>query len=940
MENQTNPAIASLLPTLQDPNVRSFLDMISAAEGTTQHGYNTLFGGGKFDDLRDHPRQLFDFTETTGRPNKTSAAGRYQFLSNTWDEQAKNLGLPDFSPQSQDLAAVNLLKQRGILPDVLQGNWQAAVQKAGPIWASLPSSPYPQPRQSQDFVMSKLNNRLASGGATSDVNPVTVDQRDNPFASLIEEFRINVPAATGGNTAPQQPSPFDSLLEEFALQPATSAYAPPTASTQVQKPVDFSSVLRPFGLTARAGIEGVGSAIGMPLEPTRMAMESVSTALGGPRVASSEQLASKLADLLRLPKPAEKSVMDEGFNLERVGFDVAKTMAGAATGAGAAGKLAPFATSPTSANVLNQLSANPSLQILSGAGAGAGGSVAREYNAGPGFELGASILGGVIAPMAGAGLKSGVDALAQKFTKPANQAQLDQMITVTLGRSGIDFSKLDDQIQRTLRNDVSNALKTNGELSGDALRRLLDFRMIEGATPTKGMITQDPRQITQEMNLAKSGMNSANPNLQVLGNVQNANNQALIKALNARGAGATDAFEAGQANITNIQAKDLAKQAETSALYQKAQEMPGGTTPLNRSELMQNIDTLLAKNNKAAFLPEEIKSMLNTISKGQTTINGQVFDVPFDANAIDNLMTTIAKAQRGTNDGNVKQALSLVRQAIDQTEIKPIKTQFGGNQLVTESGAKFLQTKDAESKQLLDALNQARASHKARMDWQESAKPIEATVNGMQPDNFIKKFVLSGTLDDARAISTAGNPLATKNAILSHLKEVAIGKGQADDTAKFGANAFNKELSKIGDRKLLLFFDKNEIEELKRIGRVGNYMTNQPAGSAVNNSNSGALMIGSMIDGVATLAGVSPAGVGATVAVPILKAAGNKLFKSAASSSSQQDALKVAQALKNKVPGIALGDTLNPAVLYGSLLQNPQLMQQLGQKLNQTEEQR
>lgn len=929
-----NPIIAELLPKLNEPNVRSFLDMIAAAEGTTKHGYNTLFGGGKFENLQDHPRQLFDFTETTGRKNKTSAAGRYQFLSNTWDEQAKKLGLPDFGEQSQDLAAINLLRERGILPDVLQGNWEAAVKKSGPIWASLPSSPYPQPRQSELFVMGQLNNprnRVASGPVTSDVNPVTMpNQRNNPFAALNEEFRIGAPVQQQQTT-----NPFESLNAEFALRPVESTVAPVVAAPQQNQPFDINQLLRPVGLTARAGIEGLGSLVGMPLEPSRMALESLSTSLGGPKVASAEQLSSKLANLLRLPKPAERSVMDQGVNLERVGFDVAKTMAGAAGGAGLAGRLAPLATNATSANVLNQLSANPVLQTLSGAGAGAGGSIAREYNAGPGFELGASILGGIVAPVAGVGAKSATTAAIQKLTPAASPAQVDQMITLTLGKSGVDFKSLDEQIQRTLRNDVTGALQTGGELSGDALRRLLDFRMVQGATPTRGMITQDPRLITQEMNLAKTGMNSANPDLQTLGNIQNTNNQALIDALNKAGAGKVGSFEAGEANIASIAAKDLAKQAETSALYKQAQGMSGGDVPLNRSELMQNIDTLLAKNNKAAFLPEEIKTMLNTISKGETTINGQVYPVPFDTMAIDNLMTTIAKAQRGTSDGNVKQALSLVRQAIDETEIKPIKTQFGGNQLVTESGAKYLQGKDAESQQLLDALNQARAAHKARMDWQQSANPIEATVNGMQPDNFVRKFVLGGTVADAAAVASAGNPTATKNAILTYLKEKAIGVGQTDETGKFGARTYNKAIADIGDKKLELFFNKQEIEELKRIGRVGNYMTNQPIGAAVNNSNSGALVIGSMIDGIATLAGVSPMGIGASVAVPIAKSVGGKVLRNATSASAQKDALKIAEALQNRVPGIALGDNVTPAVLYGSLLQNPQLMQQLGQQLNQ-----
>ena len=46
------------------------------------NGYNTLFGGDQFSDFSDHPRILKEFTETNGKKNKTSAAGRYQFTQN------------------------------------------------------------------------------------------------------------------------------------------------------------------------------------------------------------------------------------------------------------------------------------------------------------------------------------------------------------------------------------------------------------------------------------------------------------------------------------------------------------------------------------------------------------------------------------------------------------------------------------------------------------------------------------------------------------------------------------------------------------------------------------------------------------------------------------------------------------------------------------------
>jgi len=212
---QVNPAVANLLPVLDNPNVRNFLDMISAAEGTTKHGYNTLFGGGKMDSLTDHPRILFDFTETTGRPNKTTAAGRYQFLSNTWDEQAKKLGLPDFGERSQDLAAVNLLQERGILPDVLQGNWESAVKKSGPIWASLPSANYPQPRQSNEFVMQQLNNprqTLASAPPTSDANPPAMSRQPD-FSQMSDEQLM----AIARQQTPKAPD-YSSLSDEQLMQ--------------------------------------------------------------------------------------------------------------------------------------------------------------------------------------------------------------------------------------------------------------------------------------------------------------------------------------------------------------------------------------------------------------------------------------------------------------------------------------------------------------------------------------------------------------------------------------------------------------------------------------------------------------------------------------------------------------------------------------------------
>jgi muramidase (phage lysozyme) len=80
-----------------------------------------------------------------GREITSTAAGAYQFLARTWDEVAAALELPDFSPQSQDVAALWLIRRRGALADLREGRFDDFVAKCAKEWASLPGSPYGQP---------------------------------------------------------------------------------------------------------------------------------------------------------------------------------------------------------------------------------------------------------------------------------------------------------------------------------------------------------------------------------------------------------------------------------------------------------------------------------------------------------------------------------------------------------------------------------------------------------------------------------------------------------------------------------------------------------------------------------------------------------------------------------------------------------------------------
>ncbi len=146
------------LVTSFSPNVRAFLDTIGYAEGTNDR-YDIIFTFARFYSYADHPRLI-----KCSYGLCSDAAGRYQFLSTTWDNLARRLDLPDFSPDSQDRAAVLLLKDAGVYGTVVSINdfddFSRAAYGVSTTWASFPGSPYGQPTYSASALYSKFRTFL------------------------------------------------------------------------------------------------------------------------------------------------------------------------------------------------------------------------------------------------------------------------------------------------------------------------------------------------------------------------------------------------------------------------------------------------------------------------------------------------------------------------------------------------------------------------------------------------------------------------------------------------------------------------------------------------------------------------------------------------------------------------------------------------------------
>jgi len=143
----TSPQALPKVPTGDSPDkgednierdrVKAFLDTIATAEGTAgSEGYHTQYTGTKFDSFSDHPREM-RCGRRYGTKLCSDAAGRYQFLSTTWDRFAKKFSITDFSPQNQDFVAVELIREKGALEDIEAGRLEPAIRKLAYIWPSF-----------------------------------------------------------------------------------------------------------------------------------------------------------------------------------------------------------------------------------------------------------------------------------------------------------------------------------------------------------------------------------------------------------------------------------------------------------------------------------------------------------------------------------------------------------------------------------------------------------------------------------------------------------------------------------------------------------------------------------------------------------------------------------------------------------------------------------
>lgn len=189
-----------------DETQQRFLQVLSDPESG---GDYTIREGGS------HFSNFSHFPEGVGAGGTTTASGRYQFTAETWGEAKRALGLPDFSPASQDRAAWWLADReyrmrtgRDLESDIRAGGHEAEIAAAlNGRWTSLPGGS--QERETAE----QFKRRLAPVEASPAAPPM------NPWAPGYKSPAELVPSPLLPAPSARQPPP--------TPPPAASGQAPP-----------------------------------------------------------------------------------------------------------------------------------------------------------------------------------------------------------------------------------------------------------------------------------------------------------------------------------------------------------------------------------------------------------------------------------------------------------------------------------------------------------------------------------------------------------------------------------------------------------------------------------------------------------------------------------------------------------------------------------------
>ena len=577
----------------------------------------------------------------------------------------------------------------------------------------------------------------------------------------------------------------------------------------LRDPIDAGAQLLARGVDA--GVRGINSVTGLDIP--RPDVANVDKIVAG---ANSDYDASR------------KLAGRDGIDLARIAGNIANPvnrivpMGGAASTAGVAGRAGlqgAISGALTSVTDSNDFWTQKAGQVgLGAAGGAAGGAIADK------------LLQGVGNLFAGMRARPGFpQALGGSGSIPA-EAQAQAMLAKAASEQGIDLSVIPKAILDDVRGSVAAALKQGKTPDAKTLARIAEGQTVLGkdAGLMTGQATRDPQLFAKELDLR--GIQGAGKPIADRLALQN---QRLIDALGKKGAaGAPDAYDAGASALSSLTSLDKKLSADVTAAYGKFRMHGGATVDVPLQPVAQKLGDVIETFGKEN-IPAAVMAKLESYGLGGAK-QTKVFDL-LEADKLIKIINANHDPMKGPQAaamGSLRKGLS---EAIDLAD-----TQSQG-----------------ASGPAAEMLREALAKAKSRFSLHEAVPALESAVNdrGAQ-EAFVKQFITSksASVDSVgglvKLLSPDAQDAVRRNVMAGLLESAAPGAGRGSDAAKFSQAGFRRAMDAIGDRKLAAIFGDDGLAQLRQVGRVSEWVQAQPAGSAVNNSNTGAAVM-NLVQGLA-----------------------------------------------------------------------------------------
>lgn len=413
-------------------------------------------------------------------------------------------------------------------------------------------------------------------------------------------------------------------------------------------------------------------------------------------------------------------------------------------------------------------------------------------------QTGVGALGGaVMAPVIGAVGDRLVSGLNTKNFNPATAAKnADQLIESALKESGQKLDDLPMPQADALRKQVVESLRGGKNLDVAAALRKGDFDA-EGIQPTLGWVTRDPRQWEAEQNVR--GVKGAG---EKVGRVISSGNRALVDKIGSYANNAAEPAAASQGLADALRKYDQGRASDVSNMYSTARASAGKDLEVP-TEGLQSAYQQAYKDFKDN-IPTAVRDQFEALGK-----------TPFTFESADQLRKTI-NANVGDKPSTTR-ALGILRSALDNAQKDAAVTGGPYAPAVKMASQRFAE--------------------------REAIPGIATAADGEANDRFVRQQVINNPstsqVQKLAALLRAKAPdqfEQTRQQIGSHLAEAAFGANAAGDK-QISQERYNKALRNLGTGKLEAFFEPQEVEQMKRLGRLGAYQVAPPAGAASNYSN-------------------------------------------------------------------------------------------------------